>query len=129
MGEASYPSPAPAQDVSPGGRAIPWRRLLVGALVADASFGLLLALVPALSSLVWAAGLAFFAVALWVGRNSRRPWREGLLYGLLAAPLAAVALALSGFPGRWALGLAFFLTGPQGVAGVWVGKKALIVNR
>lgn len=113
------------QGTASQGRAIPWRRVLVGALAADTLFGLLLALVPALSSLAWAAGLVFFALALWVGRNSHRPWRDGFLYGSFAALPAAAALALAGFPGKWALGFAFLLAWPQGVAGAWVGKKAL----
>ncbi len=103
-------------------RSISWRRVLLGALVGGLAFqglSLLTWGVPFFSFLV---GAVFLPVGLWVGWGSRRPWPDGLAYGLLAA-LGMTLLLLSWGPtmSTWSLRLAFLLALPQGLLGTWLG--------
>ncbi|MGC8875321.1 MAG: hypothetical protein ACP5SI_12865 [Chloroflexia bacterium] len=127
MDEGPCVSPALSPEASERVRhPIPWRRILAGALAADVLFGFLLLLMPLWNGLVWVAGCVFFVVALWMGRTSDGPWRDGFLYGSAAALPACAEICLAGFPGNWALVLAFLLAWPQGMAGAWVGKKVWV---
>jgi|GEM_PF-1805881 hypothetical protein len=121
--EPSAPPAATQQVAAQTGKPIPWRKLLTGALVAGAVFGLFAVLAPVWIGLVWMAGAVFFPVALWVGRESFRPWRDGFLYGSFAGLLASLVLLFLGFLPAWALGLSFLLAWPQGMAGTWLGKR------
>jgi hypothetical protein len=102
-----------------------WRRLLTGAVLAGGAFAVLFLLATSVPALGFLIALVFLPVGLWVGRGSRRPLLDGLIYGLLSAVAAEVVMLPSGFPRGLALAFPFLLAVPQGVLGTWLGKRFL----
>ncbi len=112
---------APAPRLLPG---IPWRRLLLGLAVATGAFLLLFILGNVLPLLIYVGCLVFLPVGLWIGRGSRKPWLDGIIYGGLTALVVALILFLGSELGPLGLLAALFLALPQGFLGIWLGARA-----
>jgi hypothetical protein len=110
---------------SPPPPGISWRRDLLGVLYGSGAFLILLLLKDALPVLVYVANLVFLPAGLWVGRASRRPWADGLVYSGFAALVVMLLLVFVGYP-VWLAGPAgLLLVLPEGVLGVWLGVRFL----
>jgi len=111
-------APSPAAPLS-------WRRDLFGVLYGSGAFLVFLILADFLPVLVYVGSLVFLPVGVWVGRNSLRPWLDGLVYSGLSTLVVALLLVIVNGMGWIGVLAAFFLALPQGILGVRLGARLL----
>ena len=102
-----------------------WRRDLFGVLYGSGAFLVFLILADVLPVLVYVGCLVFLPIGVWVGRGSRRPWLDGLVYSGLATLVVALLLFIVSDMGWIGVLAALFLALPQGILGVRLGARLL----